>query len=56
MELWEAAKFAKEINPKLTIPIHYDSPNYPVDVNEFIKEMKNFNLRVLKMEKVLRYK
>lgn len=44
----EAARFSKEINPKLTIPIHYDSPNYPVDINDFVKEMEDYNVRVLK--------
>lgn len=44
----EASKFSKEINPRLTIPIHYDSPKFPVDVNEFIKEMNGYNMKVLK--------
>jgi len=44
----EAARFAKEINPKLAIPIHYDSPNYPVDVNDFVKQMEGYNVKVLK--------
>jgi L-ascorbate metabolism protein UlaG (beta-lactamase superfamily) len=44
----EAAKFSKEINPELTIPIHYDSPNYPINVNEFVKEMSGYKVRVLK--------
>ena len=44
----EAARFSREISPKLTIPIHYDSPNYPVDVNDFVKEMKGYNVRVLR--------
>lgn len=44
----EAAKFVKEINPKLTIPVHYDSPNYPVDTNDFVKEMEGYNVKVLK--------
>ena len=44
----EAAKFIKEINPKLAIPIHYDSPNYPVDISEFTKEMRGCNVKVLK--------
>jgi len=44
----KAACFSKEINPKLTIPIHYDSPKFPVDVNEFAKEMKGYNIRILK--------
>jgi L-ascorbate metabolism protein UlaG (beta-lactamase superfamily) len=44
----EAAKFSKETNPKLIIPIHYDSPKYPVDVSQFVREIKGFNIRVLK--------
>ena len=48
MNLKEAARFAKEVNPKLIIPIHYDSPNYPIDVNDFVKEMEGYNVRVLK--------
>jgi len=48
MNFQEAAKFSKEISPKLTIPIHYDNPTYPVDVNDFIKEMNGYNVRALK--------
>lgn len=48
MDPKQAAQFSKEINPKLTIPIHYDSPNYPVDVNEFVKEIAGHNIKVLK--------
>lgn len=48
MNVKEAARFSKEINPKLTIPIHYDSPKYPVDVNEFVNEMNGYNVKVLK--------
>jgi L-ascorbate metabolism protein UlaG (beta-lactamase superfamily) len=48
MDIQEAVKFSKEINPKLIIPIHYDSPKYPVDVNDFVKEMKGYNIKVLK--------
>ena len=47
MNFQEAAKFSKEINPKLTIPIHYDNPVYPVDVNDFVKEMEGYNVKVL---------
>lgn len=43
----DAAKFCKEINPKLSIPIHYDNPKYPVDPNDFVKEMDGFNVKVL---------
>ena len=48
MNFQEAAKFSKEINPKLTIPIHYDNPDYPVDVNDFIKEMNGYDIKALK--------
>jgi len=48
MNLKEAAKFVKEINPKLAIPIHYDNPRFPVDVNEFVKETEGYNIKVLK--------
>lgn len=44
----KAAKFSKEINPKIIIPIHYDSPKYPVDVNEFVKEMNGYLIKILK--------
>ncbi len=37
MNVAEAAKFVAEINPKIAIPIHFDNPNYPVDVNDFAK-------------------
>lgn len=42
----EAAIFIKEIKPKLAIPIHYDSPSHPMDPNEFIKQMKDSNIKV----------
>lgn len=44
----EAAKFSKEIKPKLIIPIHYDSPRFPVDINDFVREMNSYNVKVLK--------
>lgn len=44
----EAARFSKEINPKLTIPIHYDNSRFPVDVDEFVDEMKGYDIKVLK--------
>jgi L-ascorbate metabolism protein UlaG (beta-lactamase superfamily) len=31
----EAARFATETGAKLAIPVHYDNPDYPVDVIEF---------------------
>lgn len=38
MGAFEASLFAKETNAKLVIPLHADSPKYPVDF-EFVKEM-----------------
>lgn len=38
MGAFEAALFAKEANAKLVIPLHADSPKYPVNF-EFVKEM-----------------
>ena len=42
-----AAKFAKEINPKLIIPMHYDNPKYPEDPEEFVKAMEGYPVRIL---------
>lgn len=38
MGAFEASLFAKEANAKLVIPLHADSPKYPVDF-DFVKEM-----------------
>lgn len=38
MGAFEASLFAKEANAKLLIPLHADSPKYPVDFN-FVKNM-----------------
>lgn len=49
MGAFEASLFAKETNAKLVIPLHTDSPKYPVDF-EFVKKMfeKNeINYRIL---------
>lgn len=40
MGTFEASLYAKETNAKLVIPLHSDSPKYPVDFN-FVKEMLN---------------
>jgi len=40
MNISEAAQFVEEIGPKIAIPIHYDNPNYPVDVNDFGREVE----------------
>ncbi len=44
----EAAKFSKEINPEVVIPIHYDNTNYITDTSEFEKEMLGQNFKILK--------
>lgn len=46
MSPMEAAVFIKEINPKMVIPIHYDSPQHPMDPNRFLEEMKESNIKV----------
>ncbi|MFA6423342.1 MAG: MBL fold metallo-hydrolase [Patescibacteria group bacterium] len=33
----EATKFTEAVGAKVAIPIHYDSPMFPVDVNDFAK-------------------
>ena len=38
MGAFEASLFAKETNAKLVIPLHADSPKYPVNF-DFVKEM-----------------
>lgn len=42
----EAVIFVKEINPKIVIPFHYDSPQHPMDPNKFLDEMKETNIKV----------
>jgi len=46
MDIEEAKRFACDIKPKLLIPMHYDSPNYPGDPEEFIKAMSDCDLRI----------
>lgn len=38
MGAFEASLFAKETEAKVVIPLHADSPKYPVNFN-FVKEM-----------------
>lgn len=35
-----------ELSPKLAIPIHYDNPKYPVDVQDFVQAMADTNTGV----------
>ena len=46
MDPKEAARFVKDIKPKLAIPIHYDNPKYPVDPKDFAKEMRGSEIEV----------
>lgn len=48
----EAVQFAREIGAKIAIPIHYDSPKYPVDPNDFVKEAGDLALYVKNGESV----
>jgi len=52
MGAFEAALFAKETDAKLVIPLHADSPKYPVNF-DFVKEMFNqneLNYKILTVE------
>jgi len=42
---FEAAKFAKETEAKLVIPIHFDNPMFPVDLNKVKEEFEKENLK-----------
>lgn len=48
MDISQAAAFAKQVHPKITIPIHYDSPKYPVNVADFVAEMAGSPVAALK--------
>jgi L-ascorbate metabolism protein UlaG (beta-lactamase superfamily) len=42
----EAAKFTKEIKPRIAIPSHYETPKSIVKPEEFVKEMENSGIEV----------
>ncbi|MFH1053049.1 MAG: MBL fold metallo-hydrolase [Candidatus Woesearchaeota archaeon] len=46
----EAAKFVKEIKPKLAIPIHYSSPKYPTTTDEFENQMSDSGIKIKILE------
>jgi len=46
-----AVQFVNEIKCKIAIPIHYDSPRFPADPEEFLNKMNDSNIRV----KVLKF-
>lgn len=45
---FEASLFAKETGAELAIPVHYDNPNYPADLNKvkdaFEKQGVNYKI------------
>ncbi len=49
---FEAALFAQETGAKLVIPVHYDSPKYPVDLDVVKKEFEKQGLNY----KILEFK
>lgn len=50
MEPGVAVEFCKEINPKIVIPMHYDSENHPLGTEKFEEEIKkiDLNYKILK--------
>lgn len=50
MTIDEARSEIMKSNPKIVIPIHYDNPIYPVDVNEFAEKIKSTGI----MAKILK--
>lgn len=44
MDYREACRFAKKVDAELVIPMHYDSPRFNVNVNDFLKEAKRLGL------------
>ncbi len=51
MSPWDAALFAKETGAKLVVPIHYDNPKYPADIELVKKEFEaaGLNYRFLEI-------
>lgn len=49
---FEAALFAQETGAKLVVPVHYDNPKYPVDLDVVKKEFKKqgLNYKILKFK------
>jgi L-ascorbate metabolism protein UlaG (beta-lactamase superfamily) len=41
-----AVQFVNEIKCKIAIPIHYDSPRFPANPEDFLNKMKNSNIEV----------
>ncbi len=49
---FEAALFAQETGAKLVVPVHYDNPKYPVDLDVVKKEFEKqgLNYKILKFK------
>ncbi len=52
MSPFEAALFAQETGAKLVVPVHYDNPKYPVDLDVVKKEFEKqgLNYKILKFK------
>ncbi len=46
MDIEEAKRFSLDIKPQLVIPMHYDSPRFPGDPEEFLQAMSDCDLSV----------
>lgn len=46
MDIKTAKAELLKLKPRIAIPIHYDSPKYPVDVNDFVGAMENAGIEV----------
>jgi len=53
MDIPDAIKFAREVDAKLIIPIHYDNPAYPADPNNLVSQGKGLNIKILKNKESL---
>lgn len=46
MTIDEAKNELLKIKPKIVIPIHYDNPSFPVDVQNFVTAMEGTNIEI----------
>jgi L-ascorbate metabolism protein UlaG (beta-lactamase superfamily) len=46
MDPKEAADFTQEVEAKIAVPVHYDNPDYPVDVEDFSKALSGEDIQV----------
>jgi L-ascorbate metabolism protein UlaG (beta-lactamase superfamily) len=49
----EAATFAKDTGAELIIPYHYESPNFPGDLEEVKREFKDLNYKILEYKETI---